>query len=68
MMATINWRRLSPTEAEDRAGVLYSYVDVWTVQGKVMAKIAEVEESRYRAATLCKADLIDQGTWSEPSE
>ena len=67
-MATINVRRLSPTDAEDLAGVLCSYVDVWTVQEKVMAKIAGVEESRYRAAILCKSDLIDQGTWSEPSE
>ncbi|MCY4616062.1 MAG: hypothetical protein OXC71_06695 [Chloroflexi bacterium] len=68
LMAAINVRRLSPTEAEDLAGVFYSYVDVWTVQEKVMAKIADVEEFRYSAVMLCKADLIGQGTWSEPSE
>ena len=31
LLATINVRRLSPSDAEEVAGVRYSYVDVWTV-------------------------------------
>ena len=54
--------------AEFAADTVHGAADVLAVMALVMTGFADIQESRHQAAIECKAELIAQGAWSEPSE